>query len=140
MCVTCVVIVIAGFEDISSLSDTRLDYKRLTRLPSCESVTLGALDTGDHELAVMQGGANGKWDWGVNVEEDSQPSGFQGGVGGGSSEAKDRSSTSSMLSPGHNLLVNCSNHVSDRSRTKENSVVGQISPEREPLASPRRFV
>lgn len=134
------VIILAGFEHISSLSDTRLNHKRLTRLSSCESVTLGALDTGDHELAVMQGGANGKWDWGVNVEEDSQSSGIQGGVGDESGEARDRTSRSSLISSRHNLLVNCSKYVSDRSRSKEHSVVGQISPEKEPLASPRRFV
>ena len=30
-----------------------------------DTVTLGALDTVDHELAVMQGGAAGTWDWGI---------------------------------------------------------------------------
>ena len=30
-----------------------------------DTVTLGALDTGDHELAVMQGGAAGTWEWGI---------------------------------------------------------------------------
>jgi hypothetical protein len=34
-----------------------------------DSLTLGALDLEDHQLCVMQGGAAGKWVWGIEEEE-----------------------------------------------------------------------
>ena len=46
-------------------------------------MTLGALDGVDHHLAVMQGGAAGKWEWGLDVEEEEEASLAAGGGGGG---------------------------------------------------------